>query len=286
MSVMSQSTPDDGNIVVLGDRLYRVQRNWVSPPVGVASGLPSQVAVDRAGRIHFLQRAKPAVTVFDHAGRFVFAYGDKVADPHGIYCDAHDRIFIADRDAHQIVVFAADGSELFALGERNRPHWQAPFNHPCDVAVANDGRIFVADGYGNACIHRFAADGSFECSWGSLGRELGQFMTPHAIWVDAQNHVLVADRENGRIQRFTTDGELIDIWTGLQNPMDIWIDARGYVYVTDQLPSLVLFTASGDLVGRCRPSLNGAHGVFGDTEGNLYLAEMNPPSFTRMRLLS
>lgn len=210
---MSRSILDDSNIVVLGDRRYKVERNWVSPPPGAASGLPSQVAVDRTGHIHCLQRAKPAVTVFDPSGRFSFTYGEQIADPHGIYCDAHDRIFIADRDAHQIVVFAADGSELFTLGERNQPRWQAPFNHPCDVAVANDGRIFVADGYGNACIHRFAADGSFEHSWGALGRELGQFMAPHAIWVDAQHCVLVADRENGRIQRFTTDGELIDVWT-------------------------------------------------------------------------
>jgi streptogramin lyase len=272
--------------VVLGDRRYAVERFWASPPEAIATGLPSQVAVDRAGRIHFLQRAKPAVVVFDPDGSFAFAYGDQVDDPHGIYRDAADRVFVADRDAHQIIAFSAKGEELFRLGERHAPRWRRPFNHPTDVAVAADGRIFVADGYGNARVHRFGPDGRFELSWGALGREPGQFMTPHAVWVDAPGAVLVADRENGRIQRFTADGALIDIWTGLQNPMDIWVDDRGQVHVTDQVPSLVLFSAGGELLGRCRPSLNGAHGIFGDAAGNLYLAEMNPPSLTRLRLLA
>ncbi len=272
--------------VVLGDRRYAVERNWGLLPEGSVSGLPSQVAVDGSGRIHLLQRAVPAVAVFHNDGRFAFAYGDRIADAHGIYCDAADRIFIADRDSHQIVAFSSDGEELFVLGERHRPNWQAPFNHPTDVAVAADGRIFVADGYGNACIHRFAADGGFDCSWGSLGRETGQFLTPHAVWVDMNGLVLVADRENGRIQRFTIDGDWVDAWGGLENPMDIWVDHRGMVFVTDQIPSVVQFTADGQLVGRCRPSLNGAHGIFGDGQGHLYLAEMNPPSLTRMRLLA
>lgn len=285
MSLVDGAALVDGTVVVLGDRVYAVERDWVAVPDGVDAGLPSQVAVDLAGHVHFLQRAKPSVVVFDQDGQFVRAYGEAIADPHGIYCDPLGRIFITDRDAHQIVAFDAEGAELFRLGERNRPVWGGPFNHPCDVAVGADGRIYVADGYGNARVHRFGADLAHELSWGELGRAPGQFMTPHAIWVDDQERVLVADRENGRIQRFTVDGVLIDIFEGLQNPMEIFVDSAGLVYVTDQLPSMVLFSGEGDLLGRCRPSLNGAHGLFGDRAGNFYLTEMIPPSLTRMRLL-
>ncbi len=274
-------------MIVLGEHCYVVERDWIRQPSHLALGLPSQVAADVSGRVHCMQRGAPAaVSVFAADGSFLFEYGEQIKDPHGIFRDAADRIFIADRDAHQILAFSADGQLLLTLGERNQPRWQAPFNHPTDVAVAGDGSIFVADGYGNACVHRFSADGIFERSWGGLGRDPGRFMTPHAIWVDAQNFVLVADRENGRIQRFTADGELVSIWGGLQNPMDIWVDGSGLVFVTDQVPSLVLFSPNGELLGRCRPSLNGAHGIFGDDAGNLYLAEMNPPSFTRLRRLS
>lgn len=284
MSTENESAAD-GATVILGGRRYAVERNWAGVPAELPAGVPSQVAVDAAGRVHFLQRARPAVVVFDPDGRFAFAYGEEVADAHGIYCDPGNRMFVADRDAHQILAYSADGSLLFRLGERDRPAWEDPFNHPTDVAVAPDGRILVADGYGNARVHRFSADGAHEISWGSLGRGPGQFMTPHAVWVDGGGRVLVADRENGRIQRFTLDGELVDIWGGLQNPMDIWVDGRGVVHVTDQLPSLVLFSADGALLGRSRPSLNGAHGIFGHDDGTLYLAEMNPPSLTRLRRL-
>lgn len=271
---------------ILPPHQYKVERNWGVLPKGYAAGFPSQVAVDQQGRVHYLHRATPAVHVFGPDGDWLFAYGEAVIDGHGIYCDPSNRIFVVDRDAHQILIFDADGKELFRMGERHRPQWQKPFNHPCDVAVAGDGRIYVADGYGNARVHRFDAQGNYELSWGELGREPGQFLTPHAVWVDAQNRILTADRENGRIQRFTSDGELIDIWGGLQNPMDIWVDEEGLVFVTDQVPSLVLFSGEGELLGRCRPSLNGAHGIFGSPSGHLYLAEMSPPSLTRMERLS
>jgi len=183
------------------------------------------------------------------------------------------------------VVLTAGGEELFRLGERHRPRWEAPFNHPTDAAVAADGRIFVSDGYGNGRVHRFAADGRHELSWGRVGRGPGEFMTPHAVWADRDGRVLVVDRENGRVQVFDDEGALLAIWDGFHNPMDIWLDAEGLAYVTDQIPSLHLMAPDGRRLGRCRPALNGAHGLFGDRGGNLYLAEIQPSRITRLRLL-
>jgi peptidylglycine monooxygenase len=39
---------------------------------------------------------------------------------------------------------------------------------------------------------------------------------------------------------------------------------------------------SGERLGRCRPVLNGAHGISGDAFGNLYLAEPSPSRVTRL----
>ena len=58
--------------------------------------------------------------------------------------------------------------------------------------------------------------------------------------------------------------------------MDIYVDADGLIYVTDQIPRLSVLAADGRLIGRCRPVLYGAHGVWGDSRGNLYLAEASP----------
>ena len=62
---------------------------------------------------------------------------------------------------------------VLTLGHRGRPALQAPFNHPADVAVSPAGEIYVADGYGNASVHRFSADGRHLGSWGAPGSGSG-----------------------------------------------------------------------------------------------------------------
>jgi len=273
-------------IVTLAGSRYAVERNWWQEPAKFAKAMVSQVAVDGAGRVHAFRRGDPPVLVFEPDGSFAYGYGEgRIADAHGIYIDRDDRVFLADRDAHEIIACTPGGKELLRLGNRNSPRWGQPFNHPTDIAVAPDGEIYVSDGYGNARVHRFTPDGEYLGSWGELGTGQGQFMTPHAVWVDVQNRVLVADRENDRVQLFTRDGTFIEEWRGLCRPMDIFVDAAGVIYVTDQVPSLTAFAFDGRRLGRCRPSLNGTHGIFGDANGNLFLAEINPNFVTRMRLL-
>jgi peptidylglycine monooxygenase len=277
---------DETGVVTLGGRSYAVERDFVRPPPDLPLGFVSQVAVDSEGRLHVLHRGRPAVVVFAPDGGYLGHYAEaSIVDPHGIYCSPDDRLLVADRDAHQVVVLTSGGEELFRLGERHRPRWEEPFNHPTDAAVAPDGRIFVSDGYGNGRVHRFAADGRHGLSWGRVGRGPGEFMTPHAVWVDRDGRVLVVDRENGRVQVFDADGGLLAVWEGFHNPMDVWLDAEGLAYVTDQIPSLHLMASDGRRLGRCRPALNGAHGLFGDRAGNLYLAEIQPSRITRLRLL-
>lgn len=279
------SLPETGRVVLQG-RLYEVVRHWGRLPDDVPSARISQVAVDRSARLHVLRRAETPVVVFSPQGDFLYAYGTgQIYDAHGISIDALDRVWIVDRDAHQVIVFSSAGERLFAIGERHLPRWEAPFNHPTRAAVAADGEIYVADGYGNARIHRFRADGEWLASFGSVGHCDGAFMTPHSILIDRQDRILVADRENNRIQVFDRAGGWIASWRGLCRPMDMVEQADGTILVSDIVPSLTAFSPSGERLGRARPSLNGAHGIAGDAHGDLYLAEIDPSSVTKMRLV-
>jgi DNA-binding beta-propeller fold protein YncE len=263
--------------VALADRRYAVVRPWGALPADIEYGVVSHVAVDSGDNVYVFQRGDPPVVVFDADGAFLRAWGTgQIADPHGIYITPDDLVVLVDRDGHRVMGFDAFGRLRFTLGERERPRWQAPFNHPADVAVAPTGDIYVADGYANSAVHRFSPDGELKQSWGRPGYGAGELTTPHAIWVDREGHVLVADRENNRIQVFTADGEYLDSWGDHYHPMDIYVDADRLVYVTDQIPRLSMLSADGRLVGRCRPVLYGAHGVWGDSRGNLYLAEAAP----------
>ena len=277
---------DDSLVVLLGDRHYKVKRPWGELPANSSFGFISQLALDSAGRVYVFQRGQPPVLVFEPTGNFSSAWGDDyIVDAHGIFISPSDQVFLVDRDSHQILIFTIDGNLIGSLGERNVPHFQAPFNHPTDVAVARDGDIYVSDGYGNSTVHRFSSTGEYKQTWGRPGVGPGEFSTPHAICVDQRQRVLVVDRENNRVQIFDREGKYLDEWGDFYHPMDIYEDRSGMIYVTDQIPRLSMMSPEGELLGRCRPVLNMPHGISGNDQGDLFLSEMNPSRVTKLALI-
>lgn len=270
-------------VVVMADTRYRVEPNWGELPDGQRLGHVSQLAVDSEGKVYVFQRGDPPVLVFKPTGEYAGSFADgQILDAHGIFIDASDHVHLVDRDAHQILSFDTHGNLLGALGERHRPTLGAPFNHPTAVAVAPDGERYVADGYGNSHVHRFSASGEHLSSWGGAGTGPGEFSTPHGVWVDRSDRVLVIDRENNRVQIFDREGRYLDEWRDLYHPMDFFEDAAGRVFISDQTPRVTLFSPDGKMLGRSRPSLNGAHGIWGSPTGELFLAEMSPNRVTRL----
>jgi peptidylglycine monooxygenase len=278
---------NEGIVTDLGDRRYRIERGWARLPAGMGFGMVSHLAAAADGRVFVLQRKDPPVLVFAPDGSFAGGLLEgRIADGHGIHLDRRpdgsERLFVVDRDAHEIVCCDLDGRLLFTLGRRHVPTFEAPFNSPTDLAVAPDGEIYVTDGYGNTRVHRFAADGRHLGSWGGLGSAPGRFMTPHAVTVDGRDRVLVADRENGRVQVFDRTGRLLDIWRGFQNPMDVTVDDRGLVLVSDQVPRIHALNLDGTIAGRGRAAINGAHGLAVGPDGAVYLAELAPETVTKL----
>lgn len=271
-------------IVALGTRRYRVERPWGDLP----NGPVTDVTVDSRGHVFVLLRfdpiadaTSPRVIELAPDGRRLASWGGGlIDDAHMLAAGPSDRLYIVDRDAHEVIVCDRNGERIAGLGTRHAP--LAPFNHPTDIAITQGGDIYVSDGYAGHHVHRFRSDGTLVQSWGELGSGPGQFLTPHAIWVMRDGRVVVSDRENNRLQVFSPDGAHLSIWTGFFKPMDIWGDEQDNLYVTDQVPTLTKLASDGRCIGRCRPVLNGAHGLWGDTHGNLYLAEVNPSRITRL----
>ena len=100
-----------------------------------------------------------------------------------------------------------DPKDFSSAAYRNVTHGGGPFNLPTDIAVTPSGEMFMTDGYGNARVHKFAADGTYLFSWGEPGTGPGQFALPHGVWIDRRGRVLVCDRENDRVQVFDQDGK-------------------------------------------------------------------------------
>lgn len=269
--------------VGLGERLYKVERPWGNLPPQLSYAEIADVTVMSSGQIAVLLRKDPAVLVFNPDGLLVdqWSVPDIVAG-HYIRAASTGRVYIADFDGHQIFVFSNDGRCERILGARDKPRFGSPFNHPADAVEAPDGEIYVADGYGNSCVHRFAADGRHLATWGKPGAGRLEFSTPHAIAIDRAGRLLVGDRENNRVQILDRDGQWLGQVEGLFKPMAVEPAPDGGFLVTDQTPRLSLYSAEGQLIGRCRTFGTVGHGCALAPDGCIYIAEMGPDMLTRL----
>jgi hypothetical protein len=82
-------------------------------------------------------------------------------------------------------------------------------------------------------VHHFSASGTLLNSWGEVGSGPGQFRLLHGACLTPDGRLLVADRENGRIQIFRTDGSYLGEWPGVQRPCSIALTPRGDVVVAE-----------------------------------------------------
>ena len=143
--------------------------------------------------------------------------------------------------------FTPEGELLLTLGTRGKPsntgatsidyrtvqYAGPPFHFPTNVALSPSGDIYVSDGYGNACIHKFSPAGRLLFSWGAPGSGPGQFHVPHGIAVDRQGNVYVADRENSRLQIFSPKGEFLHERTDVARPSQVAFDTAGNLFVAE-----------------------------------------------------
>lgn len=285
-----------------GDYVYTLVEEWAQLPAGYSFRDVCGIAVDRRDRVYVLNRGTRPVMVFDRDGRFRSSWGEGYfTRAHGSCIGADDVIYCTDDQNHTVTKFDLAGHVLMVLGTKDQPsdtgyqpgpdlfqslasitHGGPPFNRPTGVALASDGSIFVADGYGNARVHRFQPDGTLICSWGSPGTAPGQFRLPHSLRVDRWDRVWVPDRENNRIQIFTTDGDFLTQWTDVTRPTDLCIDDADVVYVSELPRRISIFTMDGALVARWgneghdaqNPLFIAPHAIAIDSHGDLYVGEV------------
>lgn len=161
-----------------------------------------------------------------------------------------------------------------------------PFCRPCSMVMNTKGEYFAADGYGNAAVHKFAADGSYSFSWGGPGAEPGHFRLVHDIWIDCYQRIWVADRENSRVQIFDQSGVLLAIVTGnLMRVGAVWSDDT-YAYIGELDGGVSVLDMGLNPVAQlgCRGSVIHAHGLTGDRSGNLYVLtnKKNPTNILKL----
>ena len=268
-----------------GTHQYTVQEDWWTLPEGWEFGWIPAVAVDSQDRVYVYSRSEHPMVVFDRDGNFIDAWGDDILkDAHGIFIDADDNIYCTERDTHVMRKFTTNGELLMTLGTPDEPGAEGePFNKPTDFALGPDGEMYISDGYGNARVHKYSPDGELIKSWGQPGTGPGEFDLPHCVRVDPRNRLMVADRENNRVQFFTLDGEYIEEWGDLLQPDTIYIDEDDLVYIAELGQRISIMTLDGEVIsqwgserGSTVPGefLACPHGIWLDSQGDIYVGEV------------
>ncbi len=251
---------------------YKVIPDWAQLPEGWVLGPVAGVAADSSDHVYVFHRGHdaPPLLCFDSDGKFLFSWTHiSFGRPHMVFFDTDDNVWLIDDGSHIIYKLSQEGEILFTLGVKDVPGEDGThFNQPTDIAFNAQGEMYVSDGYGNKRVAKFDPAGKFLQQWGAKGENPGEFALPHAIAVDKEGLVYVADRENWRVQIFHPDGTFVKQWTHIGRPSDLVYASDGYFYICDHPNGRVTkVSVSGEVIGffgkpgRAPGQLTSAHSI-------------------------
>ncbi|HEV2121740.1 MAG TPA: peptidyl-alpha-hydroxyglycine alpha-amidating lyase family protein [Chloroflexota bacterium] len=303
---------------------YQVVQGWEQLPPGFTHRDCVGVSVDSKDNVYLFTRDQPRLIVYRQDGTFLRSWREVLFTDrtHGVTLGPDDHVYCVDEGNHCLYKFTPEGEVVMAIGNKGVASETGydgtlesikggpPFNRPTNVAVAPSGDLYVSDGYGNCRVHRFAANGDYIQSWGEPGTGPRQLNLPHGIAVDQEGRVLVADRENDRIQFYSPDGEFLEQWTDVQRPTNIAIDRDGRIYVSelwwrigqrsqvhgdvtvDKPGRVSVFAPDGQVLARwggpertAPGNFVAPHDIAVDSKGDLYVAEVTHTFAGRLGLV-
>ena len=250
---------------VLGEGAYTYEaiHDWGELPAQIKWGNTHGVVEDSLGNIHVhhtvhaTSESPDSMVVFDRHGKFIRSWGKELRGvAHGldIRREGNDEFLYLTANAanpkataqpewHSVVLKTTlKGEVVWKIqgppdidAYKPAPDGTVRRYNPTNVAIAPNGDVYVADGYGSYYVNQYNSRGEYVRTFGGRGSEPGQLIEPHGIWVDTRGTsplVVVADRRNNRLQRFTLDGKHVDFITGFRLPCH-FNEHNGNVVVPD-----------------------------------------------------
>ena len=240
--VLLRATVQSGSarpVVRAGDYASEVIHDWGTLPPGLRYGNTHGVCEDAQGHIyvhhtvHASSERADSVVVFDEHGRFVRSWGGEFrGGAHGLHIQREGRdefLYLCDTQRAVVAKATTAGEIVWQLGYPKEASaypvhadgTAAAKYSPTNVAIAPNGDVYVADGYGSSYINQYGRDGEYIRTFGGPGSGPGQLSCPHGLIVDTRRAdpvLMVADRSNRRIQVFTLDGRHLRFVEGTPHP--------------------------------------------------------------------
>lgn len=288
LRAQDKTIPDGARPTVTGSggHTYKVIDNWAKLPEGKRFGNTHGVCEAADGRIfiHNMSPTGDSMCVFDPAdGKLIKSWGKEyMHGAHGLQLrkeEGGEFLYLATTGQHFVAKTDLDGNELFRLpypkearNDKGEPCYPDPKRYvPTNIAFhPTDGSFYVTDGYGNAYVHRYSAKGEYLSTFGGGGTADGKFKCPHGITVDTRDagnpRLLVADRENYRLQYFDLDGKHLstlpltkpDDGTDPQRPCHFDFFKNGDMLIPDLRGRLTILDKQNNLVTHLGDNPNAA----------------------------
>ena len=221
--------------VVIGENgfHYRVSgENWGHLPKGCVYREGTSVAVDSSDHVYVFNRGTIPMIVFDTDGNLLRTWGEGVfANPHGVTIAPDDTVFCVDNGDSTVRQFTPDGELLMTLGTPHKPTPKMsgePFSVPAPRGlrppyrrILRGRRLFQRQG--PQVLPRRQAP----LLLGRIGHR-GRASSTSSTTSRSTNDgwVYVADRENHRIQVFSSGGKYETQWGNLSRAAAICIGDR------------------------------------------------------------
>ena len=269
-----------------GGLKFSVENSFLQIPEGIYLKEIYDLAVNNQGELLVLARGPHPISKFAADGSYLESFGEGLfSKVHSITIDQNEKIWITDVGLHAVFKLDDSGHVEMVLGRQNKEGEfysdAVPlFNKPADVIIAENGDIFVADGYGNSRVVKFDKSGNYIKTWGVKGDGISEFNLPHSLAIDKNQRLLVADRENGRIQLFDLNGNYLETWDLPGKPYCLAIDKNDFIYVTlGKEPIILKLDPGGKVLGMIGSEGKGTgqfvmpHGIETGPDNEIYVAE-------------
>jgi peptidylamidoglycolate lyase len=134
--------------------------------------------------------ANTRIIKFDRNNRRVLTWGSEGSGPgqfrvqvHDVAVDQEGRVYVADRGNDRIQIFDGNGKYLTEWDNIYKPSY---------IYITKDGYVWVLAGQ-LARLLKYDKNGHLLTYWGTAGPGQGQFSDPHAMSVDQDGNLYVAN---------------------------------------------------------------------------------------------
>jgi peptidylamidoglycolate lyase len=204
-----------------GQYRYRVNRDWCqAEPSSLPVNNCHEMVIDAKQRLYLLtDDPRNNVIILDTQGQVLNHWTFESSGAHGLTISQEsdgEVLWICDAYNPRVMKFSLTGELLqtlpnpAALGVYSST---MPYS-PTQTAVAPNGDVYVADGYGSQYVLQFNSKGEFIRRFGGKGQGGGLLEYAHGIAVDTRQPdnpvLLVTSRKASCIKRFTLAGDYID----------------------------------------------------------------------------